>query len=90
MDDMDFLSIKISGNNAIVSIPYKTILVCSEATRINIIQGNVELDSIKKPYIILTNDQLKDDEIDIVEDTTMLELLLRYEYHAGYGGEILV
>lgn len=71
-----------------IYMEYKYIIICNNTIKQAILNNQVKLDNVEKPYVIITNKNFKDDEIHILEDVGIEECLLKYGYKIGYGGSI--
>ena len=68
-----------------ISFPYKSIIVCNNTIKEAILDNKVELEA-PIPYIIITNDEFTDEEVNILEDASIADCLSYIKSKPAFGG----
>ena len=75
-------------NGESICFPYKSIIVCNKTIKEAILNDQVELEA-PIPYLIITNDEFTDEEIDILEDASIADCLSYTKSKPAFGGIIV-
>ena len=84
---MNNLEIKMFDNE-IICCPYKSIIVCNNTIKEAILNNQVKLDVVE-PYIIVTNNEFTDEQVEILEDANFANCLSLYKSRPVFGGIII-
>lgn len=74
------------GNS--VCFEFKSIIVCNNKIKEDILCGYVKIEA-PKPYIIMTNNDFTDEQVEILEDASFADCLNLYKTKPSFGGVIV-
>ena len=72
-------------NGESVCFEFKSIIICNNNIKEALLAGNVEIEA-PTPYIIITNNNLSDEEINILEDASIADCLSYMKIQPSFGG----
>ena len=64
---------------------FNSIVVCNKNLKESLLAGYVEIDA-PKPYVIITDNRLNDDEVEILEDASIADCLSLNKAQPAFGG----
>lgn len=72
----------------VICFEFESIVVCNKNIKDALLKGYVEIKA-NKPYLIITNDKLNDDEVEILEDASIADALRYTRSQPAFGGLIV-
>lgn len=64
---------------------FNSIIICNKNIKEALLNGYVEIEA-RKPYVIITDDRLSDEEIEILEDASIADCLRLNKAQPAFGG----
>ena len=75
-------------DNQLLCFEFKSVIICNKDIKDNILAGKVEI-TAPVPYIILTNDELDDNEMEVLEDASIADALSYVKAKPAFGGVLI-
>ena len=75
-------------DNESICFKYNTIIICNNTIKEAILDNKVKLD-VLAPYIIVTNNNLSDEQMDILENASIADCLNYIKSKPVFGGVIV-
>lgn len=64
---------------------FSSIIVCNKNIKEELLNGRVDIEA-PKPYIIVTNNEFTDEQVEILEDASIADCLRLYKSEPAFGG----
>ena len=71
-----------------ICFEYNNIIICNNNIKEALMNNKVEID-VEKPYIVITNNNLSDDQIDILENASIADCFEYIKAKPAFGGIIV-
>lgn len=71
-----------------ICFEFNSIIVCNRNIKEAILQKRVEIEA-PKPYIIVTNNDFTDEEVEVLEDASIADCLRLYKHQPAFGGVLV-
>lgn len=75
-------------DNECICFEFNSIIVCNKKNKEALLEGYIEIEA-PKPYIIITDDKLGDDEVEILEDASIADCLQFHKSLPAFGGLLM-
>ena len=72
-------------NGETIYFDFKSIVVCNKNIKEALVKGYVEIEA-PKPYIIITNSNFTDEQVEVLEDASIADCLKLYKFEPAFGG----
>lgn len=73
------------GNS--VCFEFNSIVVCNNKIKEDLLDGHIVLEA-PKPFIIVTNNEFTDEQVEILEDASFADCMMLYKTKPAFGGII--
>lgn len=71
-----------------ICFEFQSIIVCNKKIKEDLLSGYIVLDA-PKPYVIMTNDEFSDEEVEILEDASIADCLKLHDLKPAFGGVLV-
>ena len=75
-------------NGEVLYFEFKSIVVCNKNIKEALEKGYVEIEA-PKPFIIITNSNFTDEQVEILEDASIADCLKLYKFEPAFGGVLM-
>ena len=72
-------------NSESICFKFKSIIICNKYIKDCLLNGELEME-VKEPYVIVTNNELTDEQIEILEDASIADCLKHIKSKPSFGG----
>lgn len=70
-----------------ICFEFNSIVVCNKKIKDHILSGYIEIEA-PKPFIIMTNNEFSDEEVEVLEDASVADCLRLHKSEPAFGGTL--